>query len=105
MLTAGDEVGRSQNGNNNAYCHDNRLTWQPWELEERQEELLRVTRELIRLRRENPALRPTRFGVLGQSVPSASRMDWFNATGRVHVDRGLGFADAAHAAIPRHVDA
>ena len=82
MLSAGDEVGRSQNGNNNAYCHDNELTWQPWELEERQKELLRVTRELIRIRRENPALRPIRFGVLGQTVPSASRMDWFNATGQ-----------------------
>ena len=81
MLTAGDEVGRSQNGNNNAYCHDNELTWQPWDLEERQKELLRVTRELLRLRRENPALRPIRFGVLGEEVPSASRMDWFNATG------------------------
>ena len=81
MLTAGDEVGRSQNGNNNAYCHDNELTWQPWELEEQQKDLLRVTRELIRLRRDNPALRPIRFGVFGEEVPSASRMDWFNATG------------------------
>ena len=81
MLTAGDEVGRSQNGNNNAYCHDNPLTWLPWELEDWQSELWRVVQELLRLRRENPALRPVRYAVKGESVASASRMEWFNAAG------------------------
>ncbi|MEO6506104.1 MAG: glycogen debranching protein GlgX [Terrimesophilobacter sp.] len=82
MLTAGDEVGRSQNGNNNAYCHDNPLTWLPWEIEDWQSELWRVVQELLRLRRENPALRPVRYAVKGESVASASRMAWFNADGR-----------------------
>ncbi|WP_346231900.1 glycogen debranching protein GlgX [Parafrigoribacterium mesophilum] len=81
MLTAGDEVGRSQKGNNNAYCHDNPLTWLPWELEDWQSDLWRVVQELLRLRRENPALRPARYAVRGENVASASRMEWFNAAG------------------------
>lgn len=81
MITAGDEFGRSQRGNNNAYCHDSELTWLPWERDDWQRELAEVSRTLLRLRRENPALRPVRFGVLGERTPSASQMDWFNADG------------------------
>jgi glycogen operon protein len=81
MITAGDEFGRSQRGNNNAYCHDSVLTWLPWEREDWQDDLLLVSRTLLRLRRENPALRPVRFGVFGESVPSATQMDWFNKDG------------------------
>jgi glycogen operon protein len=81
MLTAGDEFGRSQHGNNNAYCHDSVLTWLPWEREDWQDELLTVSTTLLRLRRENPALRPVRYGVFGETVPSASQMDWFNKDG------------------------
>jgi glycogen operon protein len=81
MITAGDEFGRSQRGNNNAYCHDSVLTWLPWEREDWQDNLLAVSRTLLRLRRENPALRPVNFGVSGENVPSASQMDWFNKDG------------------------
>ena len=81
MLTAGDEFGRTQHGNNNAYCHDSELTWVPWEREEWQSELYAVTRRLIRLRRENPALRPVRFGRFGETTPGASQMDWYNKQG------------------------
>jgi glycogen operon protein len=82
MLTAGDEFGRSQRGNNNAYCHDSELTWLPWgERDAWQDELWDVTRQLLRLRRENPALRPVRFGRFGETVPSASQMDWYNTEG------------------------
>jgi len=81
MLTAGDEVGRSQRGNNNAYCHDSELTWLSWEHQEWQRELLDVTRQLIRLRRDNPALRPVRFGRFGETTPSATQMDWYNKQG------------------------
>ncbi len=82
MITAGDEFGRSQRGNNNAYCHDSELTWLPWEHEDWQDDLLTVSQKLLRLRRENPALRPVRFGVFGETVPSATQMDWFNKEGR-----------------------
>jgi glycogen operon protein len=81
MLTAGDEFGRSQRGNNNAYCHGSELTWLDWNFDDWQQDLHRVTRRLLALRRENPALRPVRFGRVGQTTPSASQMDWYNAAG------------------------
>jgi glycogen operon protein len=81
MITAGDEFGRSQRGNNNAYCHDSELTWVSWKHEPWQTELLEVTTTLLRLRRENPALRPGRFGRSGETVPSATQMDWYNREG------------------------
>jgi glycogen operon protein len=81
MITAGDEFGRTQRGNNNAYCHDSELTWLPWERQDWQDDLLLVSRQLLRLRRENPALRPVRFGIFGETVPSATQMDWFNKEG------------------------
>ena len=87
MITAGDEFGRSQRGNNNAYCQDSELTWLGWgEREEWQDELRGVTKTLLRLRRENPALRPVRYGRFGETVPSASQMDWYN-------DHGLSMRD------------
>ena len=81
MVTAGDEFGRSQRGNNNAYCQDSELTWLSWQLDDWQQDLHRVTRRLLQLRRENPALRPVRFGRPGVRTPSASRMDWYNVAG------------------------
>ncbi|PWC03969.1 glycogen debranching protein GlgX [Agromyces badenianii] len=91
MLTAGDEFGRSQRGNNNAYCHDSPLSWLAWNPADRARfapELLETVRHLIRLRAENPALRPCRFGQLGEDIPSASQMHWFNADGET-----MGFDD------------
>lgn len=81
MLTAGDEFGRTQRGNNNAYCQDSELTWLPWELEDWQQDLLEVSRMLIAFRKENPALRPVRYGRWGETVPSATQMDWYNKEG------------------------
>ena len=81
MLTAGDEFGRTQRGNNNAYCVDSELTWVSWDREDWQLELFAVVRQLIRLRRENPALRPVRYGRFGEHIPSASQMDWYNKQG------------------------
>jgi glycogen operon protein len=81
MITAGDELGRTQRGNNNAYCHDSELTWISWELREWQRDLQETTRRLIQLRRENPALRPSRFGRPEASTPSASEMFWYTARG------------------------
>lgn len=81
MLTAGDEFGRSQRGNNNAYCHDDELSWLPWQLEEWQEDLRRITSAGIRFRLDNPAVRPRNFGVWGEKLDTATQMDWFNASG------------------------
>ncbi|MEO7079489.1 MAG: glycogen debranching enzyme GlgX, partial [Rhodococcus sp. (in: high G+C Gram-positive bacteria)] len=81
MLTAGDEYGRTQRGNNNAYNQDSELTWLSWDREQWQDELLEITRQLIQFRRENPALRPIRYGIAGETIPSATQMDWFNKEG------------------------
>jgi glycogen operon protein len=81
MITAGDEFGRTQHGNNNAYCQDSELTWLDWTLDGWQQDLLATTQTLVRLRAENPALRPLRYARLGASVPGASEMDWFDASG------------------------
>lgn len=80
MITAGDEFGRSQQGNNNAYCQDNEISWLNWELADWQDDLAETTAYLLRLRRENPALRPIRFAsgrpARGDSVPDLA---WFSA--------------------------
>lgn len=86
MLTAGDEYGRTQRGNNNAYCHDSELTWLSFPVDKWQHNLRAHTRRLIELRRENPALRPVRFGRFGETVPSASQMDWYDQSGETMSD-------------------
>ncbi len=81
MLTAGDEIGRSQRGNNNAYAHDDELSWLPWDLQEWQRDLYAIVRAGIRFRLDNPAVRPRDFGVWGESLETSTQMDWFNAAG------------------------
>lgn len=81
MLTAGDEFARTQRGNNNAYCHDSVLTWLSWQHAPWQRDLYEHVRHLLRLRRENPALRPSRFARLGEHTPSASVMEWYDERG------------------------
>jgi glycogen operon protein len=61
MLLAGDEFGRSQGGNNNAYCQDNEVSWIDWNLDKGSQSLLQFTRKLITLRREHPIFRRIRF--------------------------------------------
>ena len=61
MITAGDELGRTQHGNNNAYCQDNEISWLDWELGDDAANLLATVRHLLRLRREQPALRRQDF--------------------------------------------
>ncbi len=67
MLLAGDELGRSQQGNNNAYCQDNEISYVDWEAAGKHADLLEFTCELIALRREHPVFRRRRFfsGELG----------------------------------------
>ncbi len=61
MLLGGDEFGRTQKGNNNAYCQDNDISWVDWTLAAKNEDLRRFTRELIHLRRAHPILRYPSF--------------------------------------------
>ena len=57
MLLAGDEFGRTQRGNNNAYCQDNEISWVDWDLAAAETESIRFVRDLIRLRLEHPVFR------------------------------------------------
>jgi isoamylase len=61
MLLAGDEILRSQQGNNNAWCQDNEISWLDWSLTVKNADSLRFTREAIALRRRHPALRRRKF--------------------------------------------
>ena len=69
MLLGGDELGRTQGGNNNAYCQDDEISWFDWANAD--QELLAFTRDLIALRRENPALHPAWF----RQAPSSEQSD------------------------------
>jgi glycogen operon protein len=61
MISHGDEIGRTQKGNNNAYAQDNEISWVDWNLNDHQRELLGFTRRAFALRQENPALRRKHF--------------------------------------------
>ncbi len=83
MLNAGDEFGRSQNGNNNTYCQDNALSWFQWDLAPWQEDLLATTRFLTELRRTHPMVRQRSF-FTGREMPDddgSNDLAWFDATG------------------------
>jgi glycogen operon protein len=82
MLTAGDEMGRTQGGNNTAYCPDDETTWVSWALAPWQRDLLTTTRHLLRLRRELPALRSRTF-FEGRRLHEDGTTDlaWFDAEG------------------------
>ncbi|HZR46306.1 MAG TPA: hypothetical protein VFA47_06360, partial [Candidatus Manganitrophaceae bacterium] len=61
MICGGDEIGRTQNGNNNAYCQDNPISWYDWNLTDEKLAFLEFTKELIRLRREHPIFRRKKY--------------------------------------------
>lgn len=61
MILAGDEISRTQKGNNNAYCQDNEITWTSWELDENKRRLLKFVRKLITFRKKHPVLHKRKF--------------------------------------------
>jgi len=75
MLLAGDEVLRSQGGNNNAYCQDNDISWLDWSFSPGARQMLRFTRELIALRKRHPSLRRERF-----FNPDDGEIRWYGET-------------------------
>jgi glycogen operon protein len=82
MLLAGDEFGRTQNGNNNAYCQDSPISWVNWDIQEKGQCLIRFVQKLTRLRREFPILRRNRFltGALDEELDIRD-VTWINASG------------------------
>ncbi len=112
MISGGDEIGRTQGGNNNAYCQDNEISWHDWALDDERRSMLAFTRKLIALRRAHPALRRAKF-FKGRRIFGTNMRDlmWFNFDGRAMNDgdwtngwakslamflagRGVDFADA-----------
>jgi glycogen operon protein len=67
MILGGDELSRSQNGNNNAYCHDSELNWLDWDLDERQRRFLEFVRKLILIRRSQPVFQRRKF-FIGRAI-------------------------------------
>ena len=96
LLLGGDEIGRSQNGNNNAYCQDNEITWLDWANADN--ELLAFTQRLIALRRAHPVFRRRRF--LSGSTGAALR--WFTPAGAAMDDQD--WADPSALAIAIYLD-
>jgi isoamylase len=82
MLQDGDEIGRTQRGNNNAYCQDNEISWLDWDLDEQREQLLEFTRLMTRLFHEHPVLRRRKF-FQGRRIRGSQISDlaWFRADG------------------------
>ncbi|WP_333763308.1 glycogen debranching protein GlgX [Streptomyces sp. IBSBF 2390] len=97
MLCHGDELGRTQGGNNNAYCQDNEISWVDWELTEEQGSLVEFTRRLIGLRAAHPVLRRRRF-FRGETATKAEQplpdLMWMRPDAREMTDRDWQRGDA-----------
>ena len=78
MILGGDEIGRTQKGNNNAYCQDNPISWFNWNLDADQKGFLKFVGELIQLRKNNPLLQRDQFF---KEDSSAKEIVWLNPTG------------------------
>lgn len=82
MLSHGDEIGRTQRGNNNAYCQDNEIAWMNWDLDERARAMLEFTRRVFAIRASNPVLRRRTF-FQGSPIGHAGSQDvaWLRPDG------------------------
>ncbi len=87
MICGGDERGRTQRGNNNAYCQDNELSWFDWKLDHSDRKLLAFTQQLIALRQAHPVFRRRRF-FHGRHIRGAEVKDlsWFRPDGKEMTD-------------------
>jgi glycogen operon protein len=87
MLCGGDEISRTQGGNNNAYCQDNEISWYDWNLDERERGLLEYTRRLIELRSSHPVFKRRKF-FKGRRIHGSDIRDitWFRPDGKEMTD-------------------
>ena len=102
MILGGDELGRSQDGNNNAYCQDGPLTWIDWERAGRERDLTDFVGRLCRLRREHPVLRRRQFFGGGPAEGDGhDDLAWFRPDGQPMApsDWGAGYARAVVVAL------
>jgi glycogen operon protein len=87
MISGGDELGRTQHGNNNGYCQDNETSWTCWSLMPEQRDFLQFTRRLVRFRRSQPTLTRRKY-FQGRSIRGAEVKDiyWLDPSGREMTD-------------------
>src|SRR5436853_2951691 len=87
MISGGDEMGRTQRGNNNAYCHDDEMSWTSWTLDPDQKAFLDFTRKLVRFRRAQPTLTRRKY-FQGRAIRGAEVKDiyWLDPSGREMTD-------------------
>ncbi len=92
MLLHGDELGRSQQGNNNVYCQDNELSWMDWDLQDWQTTLLAFTKRVVALRMEHPVFRRRRFfaGTVAPGKDQVADIAWFRPDGTSMRDADWG---------------
>ena len=86
MICGGDEVMRTQGGNNNAYCQDNEISWTNWDLDDSQQEMLAFVSKMIHLRLSHPVLHRRRFfsgRMPGDPVDKIPQAEWFDHTGSI----------------------
>jgi glycogen operon protein len=95
MLAHGDELGRTQKGNNNAYAQDNDLTWVNWDLTPAQQELVAFTRRLLAIRQAHPVLRRRHF-FRGTAVKGSKHKDltWLRPDGAELTEEDWGDTEA-----------
>ncbi|HEX9712369.1 MAG TPA: glycogen debranching protein GlgX [Actinomycetota bacterium] len=102
MLSHGDEVGRTQLGNSNAYCQDDEVTWVHWDLTSEQRDLLDFVRELARLHREQPVLRRRSFFAGSPVAAGAKDVTWLRPDGLEMTDQDWAFETAHIVAMLLH---
>jgi isoamylase len=87
MISGGDEVGRTQRGNNNAYCQDNDISWTPWTLPRADRDFMEFSRRVIRIWKDHPVLRRRKF-FQGRRIRGAEVFDitWLDPSGREMTD-------------------
>ncbi len=87
MISGGDEMGRTQKGNNNAYCQDNEISWTNWELSTSDREFLSFVKKLIKIRKDHAVLRRRKF-FQGRRIRGKDVLDitWLDASGREMAD-------------------
>jgi isoamylase len=98
MVLGGDEIGRTQGGNNNAYCQDNEISWFDWEAAD--EKILSFAREVIRLRRSHPVFHRRDYFQDRPLLGSEQRdLAWFNLDGQLMGEADWQQATAGHVAV------
>ncbi len=87
MISSGDELSRTQLGNNNAYCQDNPLSWNDWNLDWEEQQFLEFVKKVIRIRKQHPVFQRRKF-FMGKSLPRGTKdITWYSASGQEMTDK------------------